>query len=456
MTVSGSDYDWRHPQFTIYTFTAALSIIGSTWIIAEFLSDAKKRSMCYHRIVLACSIFNMLASIWFCVNTWAQSVPPGFFEESYDYTPRKRPWQGITCNMSGFSIYLSFLAIPWYKTALLVYYYLTVCSKWEEKKIRKKFEVYVHWIVGPLSVIVATIPFCFKLYNNFYSYCFVVNNNEDKMFLSQLFQLICVASVLLSTCIMLILIALIVTSSTGRKDSIENISIASKMALFYGSAFFVTYTIPVGWLIYATLSFYLNISYTNLVLKASYFMSFYLAVFLPLNGFLTWMVYIFPRFQKIRKRKDAVFCSILKDTLFWSCRKDNNEEHFEDCYLGSCTGNLEGNMGGGKSTHGPNPSSSTSHLDTELALLELYVKGSAASDSESVITCEAITTSYQVDDQVSNGSDNIVLVETVHVDQDAFMASNNSDCHSDDDFADDDSYDLELREACERMSGVGL
>eukprot|EP00547_Thalassionema_nitzschioides_P008786 CAMPEP_0194227378 /NCGR_PEP_ID=MMETSP0156-20130528/42827_1 /TAXON_ID=33649 /ORGANISM="Thalassionema nitzschioides, Strain L26-B" /LENGTH=298 /DNA_ID=CAMNT_0038959859 /DNA_START=88 /DNA_END=981 /DNA_ORIENTATION=- len=280
-----NDFNWSIPP-TIYSYTAALSVLGSTWIIVEFLRDRKKRAMCYHRIIFALSLFDLLSSIWFCINTWAQpNDGPMFHPKGLLHG------NNLTCGMSGFSIYLGSLAIPWYNASLSAYYYLTARRQWKEEQVQKKLERFVHLIIVSVAMVFAIIPIFLDLYNTWYSYCYVVfspehvksqghNDTEDlynvyeeninKSFYGAIFELVAMIGMLISTCILVTMIILIkkgIRTDTPTEPGIwsdtdgsqdedsreknrkakEHTSTALSMSVLYSVIFFLTWTMPFVW-----------------------------------------------------------------------------------------------------------------------------------------------------------------------------------------------------------------
>lgn len=154
---------------TIAHCTGALSAIGSSWIMIEILSDRSKRSKCYYRILLGLSFFDLLSSFWFFMANWA--MPSHSHPRSFD------KYQGFgtktTCDISGFFIYLGALTIPPYNAALSLYFYLAICRRWREERIKKEFEKYVHISIGPVALLIAFFPLFFDQYQTYYFYCFV-------------------------------------------------------------------------------------------------------------------------------------------------------------------------------------------------------------------------------------------------------------------------------------------
>jgi len=275
--------------------------------------------------------------------------------------------------MSGFTIYLGSLAIPWYNASLSVYYYLAACRRWKEEQIQKKFERFVHLSIVPIAVVIAIIPIFLDLYNPFYSYCYAVcslkksqlNVTEDvyhahlekkssEYLLSNIFELFAIIGILISTCTLATMnICIIIAMRVGgvpseagvwsdtnddnpdenpcendRKRQ-ENIATALSMSVHYSVTFFFTWTIPFVWMLFSKLHEFSDKPLWKFVGQSC------LAIFLPLQGFLNALIYLRPRFKRIRKREPS-YAITLRDVLFWSCtRRPPAEPHDRDCYLGS-------------------------------------------------------------------------------------------------------------------------
>jgi hypothetical protein len=55
--------------------TSFLSILGSSWIIIEVLTQRTKRENVYNRLLCAMSFFDVLLTVWFFASTWP--IPEG-------------------------------------------------------------------------------------------------------------------------------------------------------------------------------------------------------------------------------------------------------------------------------------------------------------------------------------------------------------------------------------------
>lgn len=323
--------------FVIFRLVAGLSIIGSIWVVTEILRDKRKRSMCYHRLTFAISFFNLLAAIWFFIGERAQKETAVLNHERSDWAHGN----ATTCRMSGFSIYLGTLAIPCYNAALAIYYYLAVCCGWEEERIKKDFERYVHYLIGPVSLIIAIIPLFFDLYGVFYTYCYVVDNNLHPNFAAQdIFELLTLVTVFLSGCIMAICLILLIShrhsSRIMRIPEFERTSTGIQMIALYTASFVVSWFVPVGFIgqtiLFVRTGF--RFGWIPKDYNLLYVAMVYLVIAPPSQGFLNWVIYLWPRFRKCREESGS--CCVIRDALFWSCSRPKTFIYDGDCYLGSC------------------------------------------------------------------------------------------------------------------------
>mmetsp|Transcript_22251 Transcript_22251/g.33756 ORF Transcript_22251/g.33756 Transcript_22251/m.33756 type:complete len:335 (-) Transcript_22251:520-1524(-) len=316
--------------------TAALSMFGSLWIVIEILTDHTKRSACCHRILLGLSVFDFFSSFWFFMANWAQ---PRVNKDSFS---RYEGYGTVTtCQMSGFFIYLGVLTIPSYNAALSWYYYLGICCQWREEQSKEQFERYVHFLIVPAALIIASIPPFLGLYNPFYFYCFATSATifHGGQAVFPTFYLISVICSILVNFYAMVFIVLysrktfkksdcyefqpqeneqnsnnnwsqslvsLVRKRTKTKTSISRRSrrrqrLASSIvttAILYTIPFLFTWFIPVVWYLCVYISFHTTfkiLTYdSNLIAP----METYLAIFLPLQGFVNFLVYKRSKFQK--------------------------------------------------------------------------------------------------------------------------------------------------------------
>lgn len=298
--------------------------------------------MCYHRIIFAISFFNLIANIWFWIGDlahmpvfdtlrWGSKENPSVINNRGSIT---------TCQMSGFSIYMGTLAIPWYSAALIIYYYLAVRRGWKEDRLRRNFERYVHMTIVPISLIAAIIPLFFDLYDIFYTYCFVVQVDPNGDYLvSDIMQMLTLLSVILSTFIMALCIMFLISfrySETIRESQeLSRISTGLKMAIPFSASFIFSWALPVSYIGNCVITLrqgvYFGIPQSRTAINIIFM---YLAICLPLQGILNLIIYLLPRYQKLREESGSAF--VIMKTLCWSCNKSDTSSYNEDCYLGSC------------------------------------------------------------------------------------------------------------------------
>mmetsp|Transcript_6041 Transcript_6041/g.9226 ORF Transcript_6041/g.9226 Transcript_6041/m.9226 type:complete len:440 (+) Transcript_6041:85-1404(+) len=363
-----------------YRCIAGLSVVGSTWILTEILLDKRKREMTYHRILFGLSLFDLFSSVCYFIGDWAQ--PDGAFLSN------ELELRGIgtttTCNISGFFIYLGALTIPPYNAALSIYYYLVICHGWREDRIKKTFERYVHIFVAPIALIFSSIPIFTGMYDRYNFYCFLALNGGIQNFsLQGALYALYYLSVLISFIIILIAMVLIITHvkatlrrSTGHdfetktkiqrqssSKSISNLSyrLGSRSNVFVSSSGIVKvsrrdrrrrdtaasvisaaalHTIPFIfiWLIPAIVYFCIYLTFTTELTLVSndptsqYIIQLYFAIFLPLQGFSNWLVFMRFRLKKIRTRSIASctnWCLLVRQVLFCGAKSE------DDCSLRS-------------------------------------------------------------------------------------------------------------------------
>ena len=313
-------YNWDATS-QISHYTAALSVFGSASIIVEILKDRKKRRLSYHRIMLGLSLYDLMSSIWFFIGAWANETDSLFSTTSQ------------ACVASGFFIYLGSIGIPLYNTALAVYFFLTVRWGWREQTVRDRFERYCHIAILILALAFAIPPIPLELYNPYYSFCFVTstfergNTHQAKLFWI-LHWTIVFGSALCVTSFMVSIFLYVRTviqkshrftfegSRKGFSDGTQSSSDSRHkndlakwqhtktrqvrtMALLYTLPFYMTWVVPCMWFIISYISYQPHFDLTLEPLP-TYVMNVYIATALPLQGFFNWMIYMLPRFKRLR------------------------------------------------------------------------------------------------------------------------------------------------------------
>lgn len=316
-------------ESVLYHCSAALSVFGSSWIIVEIIFW-KKRAMCHHRLLFGLSCFDLFSSIWLFAGRWAQT-------SSMDWGTLQSYGNGniTSCNISGFFIFLGSLGIPWYNASMSIYFYLAICRGWREGRIRRSFERYVHVVICPVAVVIAIIPLFMDMYNNSYFFCFASFSsarNRGSMAAHLTFQTLYIISVIFCsgvTIYMMITIKRYINTTEKKSDAYdfearlrntttrimprqeksrrarrkkERASEVSTLAFLYSVPLLFTWFIPVFWMLCMQITWsssFKIIPKSQLLLFIS---NLYLATFLPLQGFINWLIYMRPRMKKIKKR----------------------------------------------------------------------------------------------------------------------------------------------------------
>lgn len=131
-------------------FASSLSILGSSFIIAETIRDHRSGRGCsvMQRAVCGMSIVDVLASLGWFLSTWA--APEGLALNSFG--------NEATCRFQGFLLQIA-IGAPLYNGALMLYYLLVIKYKWSNDRILK-LEPYLHvfiwiWCIGTSIVLLS-------------------------------------------------------------------------------------------------------------------------------------------------------------------------------------------------------------------------------------------------------------------------------------------------------------
>mmetsp|Transcript_16926 Transcript_16926/g.25055 ORF Transcript_16926/g.25055 Transcript_16926/m.25055 type:complete len:471 (+) Transcript_16926:54-1466(+) len=382
-------YPWTGPQykipFLITHITAALSIFGSAWILFEIMFDRKKREMSYYRLLFGLSFFDLLSSFWYFIGGWAQP---------FDLKSKVDGFGTVaTCNMSGYFIYLGSLAIPSYNAALCMYLYLTICHGWQEQRMKKDFERYVHMLIGPIAFIIALLPVFLELYHPWYFYCFVTTTagavkNWDTHFVpSEIFKLLYYAGVIICSAIIATTMVSVIThakrtiqkserhtfrSQHDQSDSNKSFSLRSMIlcrtrtsrivqeattrrvsvsrrerrrksklalviqtAVLYAIPFFLTWLLPALYFMFVHCFVYHKASAMVVTRNptTALIMNIYLSIFVPLQGFFNWLIFMRPRLKRSSACAIAASasssCSLIGaflSLILCPCRTESSED----------------------------------------------------------------------------------------------------------------------------------
>ena len=129
--------------------TGSISIIGSSLIIYPVLRQHGFKKA-YHRFLFSLSVVDIIMSMRFII--FAILLNP------YDHEP------SLTCTLNGFGTMIS-LSAPLYNAALSIYFVLYIRFGVDELFLRKKVEAYVHTICIVYPMILAILGLFLSIYN---------------------------------------------------------------------------------------------------------------------------------------------------------------------------------------------------------------------------------------------------------------------------------------------------
>ena len=343
-----SKYDWDAPQ-KISATAGFFSMFGSLWILIEILRDRKKKNLAYHRLMFGLSLFDFIASTCFFVT-------PLFVI--------KDQWLGFTspsCEAVGFFTYWSSLCIPLYNAALATYFYLAIKNGWREDQIKQRFEKHIHIFVPVVTLLVAISALPLNMYNLYNNTCFaVLGDGRGTLTLHDTFLGIFWGTVLFSAFWVILFMILLyrhvvrILSRNSRYDFERGTEIAEKnnagsrqsdsqaniseprnkklakrvrnMALLYSIPFTTTWVVSVIWQIMQQTAWTNQIQMKPLTV---YVMQVWIALFLPLQGFFNWIVYMIPRFQRVRRENSSArFLQIVLKVFAGISRSSSQNNHY--------------------------------------------------------------------------------------------------------------------------------
>jgi len=281
--------------------TGLLSLLGSSWIVAEILSDRRnKLKLTYHRFLLGMSISDAAASLFWFLSSWC--VPVG--------TWWKAAGNAATCRMQAFFTRFT-ITTALYNASLSLYYLLVLRLGWKEKRIRKRVEPAMHFVAISVGLGSSISGLAMDAFGPNGPYCHVVKGRlspAGEWFLKGLAWYI-ISMAVMTVCMISCYVHIrrteaasdrhyrrsvqslppqsqLTRSTTSRSRSRE----FARQGTLYVVAFYLTYLFPIA----------VNIQSAKHV--TSSMTVIYLAhVFFPLQGFFNFYVYLRPRYRKYRK-----------------------------------------------------------------------------------------------------------------------------------------------------------
>jgi hypothetical protein len=310
-------------------FIAPFSIFGSLAIIYRILRfdrydvEASSRRT-YYRLLVAMSICDFLGSFAFFFGNLP--VP----RETMLAMARGN---AATCTAQGFLIHVFVYAVLFYNTGLMIYFVLTIRYGWTESYAATRLEPIIHvWsILVPLGQAIAGVflhifnPIGFGAFCEISPYpvlCGIFDACTRGQSAKLLYTVFSTVPEAISLVIIYISITLIyctvrcqarrALAISANRDSIRARTRAVTIqSLLFALIFFNTW-------IYAALSPLLTyvVKQAPALVRSEYILSVLTSIFLPLQGFFNFCIYIRPRLVRLWRDEQRSFCVALKLAVF--------------------------------------------------------------------------------------------------------------------------------------------
>lgn len=343
--------------------TASFSIFGTCYVIRNVLCSKKKRKLVYHRILLCISGIDLIIGICMFLSTWPIPSDTANTFGAVGTT--------ATCTAQGFFLQFAIMA-PLYNAALSLYYLLMIRYNWTEERLRK-LRLPVHGTILLFGLGTSIAGLFLTLYNpatlwcwqNQYPVgCIESSQNVDGLttcqrgdnalsiyrwafFYAPLWCAIAFATVAMILVFWKVHVleiksqrfrstrysldgncnAMVDTSTCGGSILLQRPGKRAKkvaqQAFCYVGAFYITW-------IWSTLTRILQS-----VMKKTYFgLVLMTAIFLPFQGFLNFLVYVRPQWERYRQQHpDWSMWNAMKRSLCNVCVGNlAREEEQEDDY----------------------------------------------------------------------------------------------------------------------------
>ena len=280
------------------------SVIIISHIIAIFESSRKKPNF---RLLFVLSIVDVIQSLAY--KTSSTPMPSGSYYGAIG--------NDLSCTIQGYFIHLGF-AVPCYNASLCLFYYLTICHNYDSAVFIRKIEPFCHGLALGYPFLSGTICASLGLFNGNGSSNFCWLYDVDDPVRSYVISFIAAGvPVLVSFIIILhtmISINIFVLkrnrasrrfSFTGHESSamIAMKQNAITQAILFSLAFCLTY-------VWSSTSIILAV--TGVIDKAADLTSLAQSIFLPLQGFWNFIIFVRPIVKKLRSQRPELS---LLDTL---------------------------------------------------------------------------------------------------------------------------------------------
>jgi len=139
---------------------ACFSLLGSCWIVVEVLTNAQKRVHIQKRLLVGMSATDIITSITYI---WGVSAFPSEMPSGLGNT--------TTCDVQGFLGQFT-PSTAFYNFALAFYYLAMIQYKWSQREL-KRIENYCHVIALVFPVVTGAICVHLKVFNPAYIHCWI-------------------------------------------------------------------------------------------------------------------------------------------------------------------------------------------------------------------------------------------------------------------------------------------
>ena len=316
--------NWDLAYAVVPRVAAAFSLLGSSFIVYEVLSDAKKRRRVYHRIMCGMSCFDIIGSVCYFLGRWP--MPPdglaGFGLSGGVGTD-------ATCTAQAF-FGQAVVGTVTYNASLAVQYYLIVNRSLSETTIAKKYGKILHSIPFAMWITTGIIGLAFDSLNPAFFNCWIapvpincaaageISDGRPPcergyyapvlqwaIFYGPIWALIIIVTIIMASVYASVRKleknnskyvyagSQTSTNSSNKKaqSSAKKSRMVAKQGLWYLLPFYATWVFPVA-------------TEITEMITAKYFdqMVILVAFFLPFQGALNFVIYMRPRFIKYRKK----------------------------------------------------------------------------------------------------------------------------------------------------------
>ena len=330
-----NDAQWRAVAF-IPRVTGFLSVIGSSLIINNILSDWKtKLKIPYHRILLCMSIMDVIGSVGQMLSTYPIPSDNGFVYGAAGNI--------YTCTVQG-SILCLGLAVPLYNLSLSFHYVFSTINK----NMYSRLEPIYHFLSLGIPLILTVVSIVHENFNNLGSICFINEhpigcldnpNIECTRGSSAKFQKFIIMTIVASCFLLIpinmsILFCLVsnqhrkITKKYNRSIYNTNESFKKKEKVIATQAFMYFFSFLITF-IWSALDGVLMVHAPK---RRMFALTVCAKIFYPMQGFFNFLIFIRPRVMRIKKENPhACYLTVLQQSLLPKISSYTQRKNKYDC-----------------------------------------------------------------------------------------------------------------------------